>query len=111
MHVSLDTQNLLRARNPHVIDELPPKVRESGTNGGAGEGCYPGAARPTVEIQAESGTETADGVGLRRQDLVDIRVAFEDGAEAVLDSDGEAEVGTVTFQDVECGSGEDAIAE
>ena len=36
---------------------------------------------------------------------------FEDGAEAVLDDDGEPEVGTEAFQDVERGGGEDAIAE
>ena len=44
-------------------------------------------------------------------DFGQIGVAFEDFAKAILDEDGEAEVGTEAFQNVERGCGEDAIAQ
>ena len=110
--LAVDAEDLLRAGDADVIGELAAEMPEAGAIAGAGEQRHPGAARAAVEVDAEIGRKPARSAAeLRRQDFVDVRIAFEDGAEAIFDDDGEAQVGAEAFQDVERGGGENAIAE
>src|SRR5258708_16556792 len=109
--VAVVVQNFVRGRDSHVIDELLAIVTETGAVAGAGEFRHPGAARAAVEVEAELRTETAQDGEFGRVDLGEIWVAFEDFTEAILDEDGQAEVGAEAFENVERGCGEDAIAQ
>ena len=109
--LALDAQNLLRARDADVVDELLPEVREAGAIARAGKLRHPGAARAAVQIHAEPRAEAPQRGEVRGQDLIEIGIAFEDFAEAVLHEDGDVEVRAEAFQNVERGCGEDAIAQ
>ena len=111
MHGALDAQDLLRARDANIVDGLVAEVGEAGAEGGSGEGGHPGAARAAVQIEAEVRAPVAQGEELGREEAGDVGVAFEDGAEAVFDHDGDAQVGAFAFENFERGGGEDAIAQ
>jgi hypothetical protein len=64
-----------------------------------------------VKIEAQTRAEGTKCPCVRRQNLVHIGIACINVAEAVLHDDGEAEVGTVAFQNINRGGGEDAISE
>ena len=63
--LALHAQNLLRARDPHVVDELLAEVPEAGAIARAGELRHPGAARAAVKIQAELRPEAAQRAAVR----------------------------------------------
>ena len=76
-------ENLLRARDAHVVDGVEAEVGEAGAMLGAGESCHPGAGRAAVEIEAERGAalaDLADGLGatfaIGANDFVDVAGAF-----------------------------------
>ena len=97
--LAIHAQDFLRARNAHVVDELMAEVAEAGAEAGAGECRHPGAARAAVEVQAELRAPAAQRAQRRRQDFVQIGIAFEDFAEAVFHHDRQAQVGAASVSE------------
>jgi hypothetical protein len=100
---AIHVQDFLGTRDLHVVDELLAEVAKAGAVAGAGEFRHPGATRAAMEVEAELRTESAKRSEFGRVDFGEIGVAFEDFTEAILDEDGEAEVGAEAFENVERG--------
>ena len=111
MDGAIDAENLLSGRYRGVVNPAWAKDIETGAEPGPGEKREARAARSAMQIQAESRTKTANLSGARREDGVDVGIAFEDFAEAVLYDGREAKIGAVRFQQMQSGSGKNAIAE
>src|SRR5690242_15108933 len=99
MHLAIDTKNLLRPRNAHVIDELMAEVSEAGPPSRPGKGRHQGAAGAAVEIEAQRRPEPPHSADGGRENLIDIGIALEDLAKAILRGDRDAQIGTEAFQD------------
>jgi hypothetical protein len=63
-----------------------------------------------MQVQAEARAPPAERAQFGGKNAIHIGVAFEDRAEAILDDDGEAHIGPRAFQNLQRGSGENAIA-
>jgi hypothetical protein len=106
---AIDIQDFLRARDVEIVGKAVAEVRESGAGGrarGGGEPCAPGAA---VEVEAKGGAPSAQGGELYGQDVINIGIVLEEGAEAGFDDYGHAQIGAGAFEQLDCGRGEDAI--
>ena len=79
---------------------------EAGAQGGSGEGGQDGTSGAAVEVEDEPRAKLAERSQFRRKRLN----WLEDFTEAVFDDDGDPEVGAGALQDLERGSGEDAVA-
>jgi len=99
VHCAIDVQDFLGARNADVVGRLAVEVPESGPEPRAGERSQPGAARTAMEIEAQIRSRAPQRAQLRRQDLIDIGIAFEDGAKPWLDHDRHMQVRPEAPQD------------
>ncbi len=111
MDGTIDAEDLLSGGNWRVVNPAGAKDIEPGAEAGAGEERKARAACSTMQIQAESGTESADIRGSGRKKRVDLRIALEDVPETIFHNDGHAKIGPVRFQQMQGGSGKDAISE
>ena len=98
VYLAIHAQDLLRARNRDVVDELPAVMGEAGAIAGAGEFGHPRAARAAVKIQTELRTEAAQRGQFRRQDIGNLGIALEDFAEAIFHEHAELQIGAMPVQ-------------
>ena len=108
---AIHVQDLLRARDMHVIHKLLAIVAKACAVTGAGKFRHPGAACAAVKVEAQLRPEAAQGRQFGKMNFGKIGVAFEDFPKTILNEDREAEVWTESFQNVERGCGEHAVAQ
>ncbi len=108
---AIHVQYLLGARDMHVIHKLLAIMPKARAVTGAGEFRHPGAACAAVQVEAQLRPETAQGRQFGKMNLGKIGVAFEDLPKTILNEDREVEVWTESFQNVERGCGEHAVAQ
>jgi hypothetical protein len=106
---AIDTENLLGSGNWRIVDPAGAKYIETSPEAGAGQKRKPRAARSAMQIQTQGSAEAANFRGLRRKHRLNLRIAFEDFAKPVLHDDSEPKIGTARFQQMQRGSGENAI--
>ena len=111
VHAAGDAERFLRGRDGSVVNPGGAEDVEAGAEARAGECGEAGGARPAVQVQAERGGEGPQSPEGRGQHTEDIRVAGEDSGEAIFGDDGEFQVGTGLFEEMECRGGEDAVAQ
>lgn len=78
----------LRSRNANVVRELLAKMAESGAPPCARKSREPCTAWAAVKVEAHERPEAAERSQVRREDRIDIRIAFEDLPKPVFDHDG-----------------------
>ena len=105
------TKNFLRARNVKIVSPPMPEVSESGTVFGPGQCGHPRTARASVKIHTEPRTPSAQAADRGRQDFVHIGIVFEERAKTVLYYYSYTQIGPRTPQNVERGSGQNAVAQ
>jgi hypothetical protein len=104
-------ENLLRTRNVEIVHIPMPEVSESGTVFGSGQCGHPRAAAAAMQIQAQPRMPLTQRGDRWRQDIVHIGIVFKESAEAVFHHYGEPQIGPRTPQNVERGSGQNAVAQ
>jgi hypothetical protein len=111
MYLALETENFLRSRYPHIVGKLLAEMPESGPPARARKNRKPCAARAAMEIEAYERPEAAERSQARRQDRIDIRIAFEDLPEPLLDHNGNRQISPKILQYPQSGSGQHTVAE
>ena len=111
MHLPLDAQNLLRARDVRIVNPPMTKMSESGTPFGSGQCGHPRAAAAAMQIQTQPRTPVAQSPDGGRQNVVEVGIVFEERAEAVFHYYREPQVRPRAAQNVERGSRQNAVAQ
>jgi hypothetical protein len=111
MNRAFFAENFLCARNVEIVSPPMPEVSESGTVFGTGQCGHPRTARASVKIHTEPRTPSAQHTDRRRQDIVHIGIVFEEPAKTVLYYYCYTQIGPRTPQNVERGSGQNAVAQ
>jgi hypothetical protein len=106
-----DAEGLLGGGDGNVVDPGGFEDVEAGAERGAGEHGEARAAGSAVEIEGERGFEQTNCPEAGRQNEANFGAVTEDVGEAVFGYNGDFEVGTGLFEEVDGGGAEDAVAE
>jgi len=109
MHGAFFAQDLLRARDPQIVDPRPAMMCETGPPARAAQGRERHAARPAVQVQAQCRPPGTHGAHRRVHDAVDVRIVFENTGEAFLHHYRQAQVRSRAFEHLNGGRGQHAV--
>lgn len=98
MDFAIYTQDLLRPRNANVVHRLKSKMAESGAQTGSSGKHQANAGCASMEIQSEMRPESTDCHGVRRKDLIDVRIAGKDRCKSIFDDYANLKIGPHMFE-------------
>ena len=104
-------KNVLSPRDADVVGKRVTVMGEASTVACKGGRCQYEAASAAVEIECKIGLPLAQEWATRDDDVVDVGVLFKERNEGWLGDDGDAEIGPVSFQQMNGGRREDAVSE
>jgi len=111
MNHAFIAKDLLSPGDADVVGKRVTVMVETDAVAGQGGRCQDKAASATVEVECEVWLPAPQECDTRDDDVVDIGVLFEERNERWLSDDGDAEIGPVSFEEMNGWCREDAVSE
>jgi len=108
---ALDSENFLCAGDWRIVGSGKAEVRESGAKSSPRSDGKTGASGTSMQIQAQLRAPVPYRGDRRRQQPSDRVVPLKYRGEPIFHNDGDFEIGTACFEDIDSRSGQNAVPE